>query len=302
MSGSKRVPRLEDAPYFLYRAGSLVASVTPEPMLFPLAEMAGLAAGRLNRKRRDVVRRNLARVVGTKDLEAAVDGAFRSYARYWMETLRVPKPGIEELVRRTTFEGIDQMAKHLDAGEGVIFVTPHVGNWDLAGAWLASRGWRVLAIAEELRPPALYELFVRLRRAVGIEVLPLGHPRSARALLSGLREGAIAGLVADRDISGSGVEVDFFGEPTFLPSGPAVLALRTGAPLAAGALYHRPGGRYHGVILDPVPVERSRGSGEAVRELTQRLARDLEELIRRSPGQWHLFQPNWPSDPGYRCT
>jgi KDO2-lipid IV(A) lauroyltransferase len=277
-----------------------VASAFPERVLLPGAEAVGWLVGRVNRRRRGVVRRNVRRVVGPPRLERAVDEAFRSYARYWVETLRIPRPGIDEIRRRTTSEGQEGLFGHLDAGRGVVFVTPHVGNYDIAGAWLASHGYRVVAIAEALEPPVLFDLFARLRRAVGVEVHPLGKASSARALITALREGAAVGLVADRDISGSGVEVDFLGEKTSLPTGPAVLALRAGAPLAVGALYQRPHGRFHGVVLEPIAVERRRADPDAVRELTQRIARDLEVLIRRAPGQWHLFQPNWPSDPGYR--
>jgi lauroyl/myristoyl acyltransferase len=123
-----------------------------------------------------------------------------------------------------------------------------------------------------------------------------------RALLAALREGAIVGLVADRDIAGSGVEIEFFGEKTLIPNGPAVLALRTGAALAVGALYQRPGGRYHAVVLDPIDVEAGKTEPERVRVLTERVVAQMEELIRREPGQWHLFQSNWPTDPGYRHT
>lgn len=289
-----------DPAYLLYRVGRAVATALPEAVLFPAASLAGTLVARLNRRRRAVVERNLRRVVGQPGLARSVDEAFRSYARYWVETLRIPAPGIEEIRRRTTVEGLEAMRGQIDAGDGVIFVTPHLGSWDVAGAWVASHGWRVIAIAEELHPPALFDLFRELRRSVGVEVHPLGRASSAARLLSGLRTGAVVGLVADRDITGSGVEVEFFGETTGLPSGPAVLALRTGAALAAGALYQRPGGRYHGVILEPIEVTKGRATDEAVRELTQRVARDLETLIAREPGQWHLFQPNWPSDPGYR--
>lgn len=285
--------------YLLYRTGSAAASVVPEPVLLRAADLAGSLVARFNARRREVVRRNLARVVGHDAADEAVEEAFRSYARYWVETLRVPRPGTDEIRRRTTVEGLDNLAKHLDAGQGVVFVTPHVGSYDVAGAWLAAQGWRVVAVAEELEPPALFELFRELRRSVGIEVHPLGHASTARALLSALRSGAAVGLVADRDISGSGIEVPFFGDPTWLPTGPAVLALRTGAPICAGALYQRPGGAWHGVVLDPIPVEQGRADPDRVRELTIEMARRLEELVRREPGQWHLFQPNWPSDPGY---
>jgi lauroyl/myristoyl acyltransferase len=289
-----------DPAFLIYRFGRALTSVLPEQITFGLSSFAGDAIARLSQGQRAVVRRNLARVVEASKLEATVDEAFRSYARYWVETLRIPSPGSDEIRRRTTVEGIEGMAKHLDAGRGVIFVVPHLGSYDVAGAWVASHGWKVIAIAEEIEPPELFEMFTRMRASVGVEVLPVGKGSSARALLNGLRNGAAVGLVADRDISGSGIEVEFFGEKTLIPNGPAVLALRTGAPIAVGALYQRPGGRYHGVVLDPIEVEAGKADADRVRDITEQIVAKMEELIRREPGQWHLFQPNWPSDPGYR--
>lgn len=290
-----------DPSYLLYRAGQAVSTVIPDAALFRTAEIVGSVVARVNTKRRAVVRRNLARVV-TDDLERHVDAAFRSYARYWMETLRVPKPGSAAIRARTTGEGLDGLSRYLDAGRGVVFVGPHSGSYDLAGAWLAAQGWRTIAVAEELEPTELFELFRRLRRSVGVDVLPAGKASTARALLAGLRDGAAVGLVCDRDISGAGIEVEFLGERTLLPSGPAVLSLRTGAPIVAGALYQRPRGRYHVVVLDPIEVEKGKADTERVRAVTVQIVRRLEELIKREPGQWHLFQPNWPTDPGYRWT
>lgn len=289
-----------DPAYLLYRIGRAVTSALPEPVLYELAWLAGGGVARFNRRKRAVVRRNLARVVAPRDLGRTIDEAFRSYARYWVETLRIPKPGSEEIRKRTTVEGIEGLAKHLNNGQGVIFVVPHIGSYDVAGAWVASHGWRVIAIAEELEPPELFDLFSTLRASVGVEVLPVGKGSSARALLSGLRNGAAVGLVADRDISGSGIDIEFFGERTLLPNGPAVLALRTGAPIAVGALFQRPRGRFHGVVLEPIEVEAGKADPQRVREITEQVVAKMEELIKREPGQWHLFQPNWPSDPGYR--
>jgi KDO2-lipid IV(A) lauroyltransferase len=143
-------------------------------------------------------------------------------------------------------------------------------------------------------------MFCELRASVGVEILPAGKGSTARTLLSALRDGAIVGLIADRDIAGSGIEVEFFGERTLIPNGPAVLALRTGAALAVGALFQRPGGRYHAVVLDPIDVEAGKTEEHRVRALTEQVVKQMEDLIRREPGQWHLFQPNWPSDRGYR--
>jgi KDO2-lipid IV(A) lauroyltransferase len=301
-TSSIRGAPIPDPSYLVYRLGRSVASVIPDVVLSRAADGTGTAVARINAKRRAVVRRNLARVVGPDELEARVDEAFRSYARYWIEALRLPKPGRTEIARRTTAEGIDKIGPLIDAGRGVIFVSPHLGSYDVAGAWLASYGWRVIAVGEELDPPELFEMFCELRASVGVEVLPAGKGSTARTLLSALRDGAVVGLICDRDISGSGIEVEFFGEKTLIPNGPAVLAARTGAVLAVGALYQRPGGRYHGVILDPIDVEAGRADPDRIRSITERIVAQMEELIRREPGQWHLFQPNWPSDPGYPHT
>jgi KDO2-lipid IV(A) lauroyltransferase len=289
-----------DPAYVIYSVGRRLASLVPDALVFPAAEAMGTLVAKRNQKRREVVRRNMRRVVGEQDLEAMVDEAFKSYSRYWVEALRLPKPGTEEIRRRTTTEGLEHLTRLQDAGRGVVFVSPHIGSYDVAGAFLALHGSRVIAVAEELNPPELFEMFSALRKSVGVDVVPAGKGSTARALLSGLREGATVGLIADRDISGSGVEVEFFGEKTFLPNGPAVLALRTGSPLVVGALYQRPDGRYHAVILEPIDVEAGKSDAARVRELTEQVVGLMEGLIRREPGQWHLFQPNWPSDPGYR--
>lgn len=278
-----------------------MATAIPDLVAGRLAEGAGTVVAKLNAKRREVVRRNIARVVGAEAVEDVVDQAFKSYARYWLEALRLPKPGIEEIARRTTAEGLENLQRYQRAGRGVVIVLPHVGSYDVAGAWIASLGWNVLAVAEELEPPELFEMFRDLRRGVGVEIVPAGKGSTARALLSALRAGSAVGLVADRDISGSGITVDFFGEKTMLPNGPALLALRTGCPIVVGAVYQRPGGRYHAVVLDPIEVELERRSDpDRVRVLTEEIVARMEDLIRREPGQWHLFQPNWPTDPGYR--
>lgn len=290
-----------DPAYLLYRAGRTVASAIPDGVAIRLAERAGTLAGKISAGQREVVRRNLRRVVGDEGLEGTVDAAYRSYARYWIEALRMPKPGLAEIARRTSIDGLEHLERYRVDGRGVVVVIPHVGSYDVAGAWIASLGWRVLAVAEELEPPELFEMFRDLRRNVGVEIVPAGKGASARALLTALREGSAVGLVSDRDISGSGIMIPFFGEETSIPNGPAVLALRTGSPILVGALYQRPGGRYHGVILDPIEVEAERRSDpQRVRELTIEIVARMEDLIRREPGQWHLFQPNWPSDPGYR--
>ena len=145
------------------------------------------------------------------------------------------------------------------------------------------------------RAPELYDWFVSQRRGIGLTILPLGA-EAGGVLLRTLRGGGLVGLLCDRDIVGNGVEVEFFGERTTLPAGPATLALRTGATLLPTAVYGGPGRHHTAVIMPPVEAVRSGRFRADVTRLTQQVARDLETLIRRAPDQWYLFQPNWPSD------
>lgn len=256
-------------------------------------------------RRRALVARHLQRVsgwsLGGPALARAVRAAFDSYARYWLELFRLAGSDRRRIEAGFTHEGYDLLLDALGAGRGAVLAVPHLGNWDWGGAWFAAQGHRLTAVAEVLEPPELFAWFVAQRRAMGMEVVPLG-PQAAAALLRALRAGEAVTLVCDRDIGGGGVEVTFFGERTTLPAGPATLALRTGAPLLPVAVYLTPGGGHHGVVLPPVPTERAGAFRDDVVRVTQALAGALEDLIRRAPEQWHLFQPNWPSDPGYRLS
>jgi KDO2-lipid IV(A) lauroyltransferase len=180
-------------------------------------------------------------------------------------------------------------------GRGVVIVLPHVGSWEYGGRWLAQQGYPMTTVGEMLEPPELFEWFTSQRGALGLTVLPPG-PGTTVALLDTLRAGRVVGLLADRDLAGNGVEVEFFGEKTTLPAGPALLALRSGAALMTCAIYQRPSGRYHAVLQPPLDSTRSGGMRKDVQRMTEDTARALEDLIRPAPEQWHLFQPNWPSD------
>jgi KDO2-lipid IV(A) lauroyltransferase len=248
--------------------------------------------------------RHLHRVLG-RDLSRAelrrwTRRAYEAYARYWLEGARLGTLAPKVIERRMSVEsGWDEFVAAMDAGTGVIMALPHVGSWEWGGAWLALNGYPMTAVAEPLDSPELYDWFVSQRERMGLTIVQLG-PEAGGVLLRTLRGGGLVGLLCDRDIVGNGVEVEFFGERTTLPGGPATLALRTGAALIPTAVYSGPGRHHTGVLLPPVPVERHGTLRADVTRVTQDLAHALESLIRRAPEQWHLFQPNWPSDPGYR--
>jgi KDO2-lipid IV(A) lauroyltransferase len=152
-----------------------------------------------------------------------------------------------------------------------------------------------MVVAEPVQPPELFAWFTEARQALGLDLVPLG-PGAGTPLLRRLGEGGIVALLCDRDILGTGVEVDFFGEHTTMPSGPATLALRTGAALLPAAVYFAGRRGHHGVVRPPLAVERAGRFRDDVAAITQCLASEFERLVRRAPEQWHLLQPNWPSD------
>jgi lauroyl/myristoyl acyltransferase len=287
------------AAYLAYRAGAETARRLPPPVGLPLARAASRAMAAAWRGRRRQVAAHLRRVTdGELDgpaLDRATASVFANYARYWYEMFRL-RPGIgAELQQAFEARGVEGLDAAIAGGKGVVLALPHLGNWDAAGAWLASRGVAVTVVAETVEPPELFEWFVATRRAVGMEVVPLG-PDAGPAVIRALSRGDVVCLVCDRDLTGDGIEVDFFGEPTRMPGGPAVMALRTGAPLLPAATYFRDERRHCVWFGAPLEVERHGRLRDDVQRVTQELARTFERLIRAAPEQWLMMQPNWPSD------
>lgn len=249
--------------------------------------------------RRRLVERHLRRVHGPglaePELGAEVRRAFESYARYWMESFRLPALSRAEIRARMWAEGLEHLDEALAAGKGAILALPHLGGWDFGGAWLAIRGQPLTVVVEPVQPPELLEWFSALRSEVGLTVVPLGADAGSEVLRA-LRTNRAVALLSDRHVGGSGVEVEFFGERTTLPAGPVTLALRAGAAVLPTAVYFEGRNGHMGLIRPPLALERSGSLRDDVARLTSALAEELEVLIRRAPHQWHLFQPNWPSD------
>lgn len=249
--------------------------------------------------KREQVRRHIARASsGALEgavLDRAVRQQFANYARYWYELFRLQPSDRADLIETFKPEGREHLHAAVEQGRGVILALPHLGNWDLAGAWLSTQVEHVTVVAEPVEPRELFEWFVDAREALGMEVVPLG-PDAGAALLRALRAGHAVCLVCDRDIGGDGVEVEFFGERTRLPGGPATLALRSGAPLLPVGVYFSGETGHTATIEPPLTVERRGRLRDDVIRVTQDLAHRFEGLIGAAPEQWLLMQPNWPSD------
>jgi phosphatidylinositol dimannoside acyltransferase len=271
----------------------------PEPVAYGLGRAGGRAFYRLDAGRRQALRANLRHVLGQAvtpaELEAVVRRGFATYGRYWVEAFRLEDLPAAEIRRRLTLEGRGHLDAAVAAGRGTIFASPHLGNWDAGGAWLAASGYPATAVVERLRPAELYERFAAYRRALGLELLPLDDgSETMRGVLRALRAGRVVGLVCDRDLTGGGLPVRLFGAATVMPGGPASLALRTGATLLPCAVYQdRRRGHWHAVIRPPLRPGPSGDSRADVQALTQRLADEFERLIARAPDQWHVLSHHW---------
>ena len=284
-----------------YKVAAGLARLAPQPVATVAARGLGRAAVHVAAGRRAQVERNLRRVdptlTGTA-LAAKVRQTFESYARYYEESFRLPGTSPADLDAGFTHEGYEHLEAAHAAGHGAIMAMPHLGGWEWSGFWLTQvKGIPVSAVVERLDPPDLFEWFVELRRSFGFEIIALG-PEAGTATARALQANHALALLCDRDLAGNGPEVEFFGERTTLPGGPATLALRTGAPLLPPAVYFDGPSSRHAVVLPPLDTTRQGRLREDVQRVTQDLAHALEDLIRRAPEQWHLLQPNWPSDRG----
>ncbi|HWO69157.1 MAG TPA: phosphatidylinositol mannoside acyltransferase [Actinomycetota bacterium] len=294
--GTRETPR-ERLAYHGYALAERLARALPERWSRAVFAALGRLAHAALPGVRATVARNLARVLGRPPddplVRAATREAFDLYARYWHDTFRLPAMGPEVVRARFRVEGLEHLDAALARGRGAICVAPHMGNWDAAGAWLAASGYRAVAVAERLRPERLYRLFVRHRERLGIGIIPLEPGGGvARRLAEHLAENRIVGLIADRDLTGRGIEVEMFGARRRLPSGPATLALTTGAPLLPCAVYTEPEG-WRCVIGAPVELPRTGDQRADAEAITRAVAAAFERAIAASPADWHMFQPAW---------
>ena len=278
-----------------YAAGWRMVRTMPEPfarrMFRTGARYAALNGGPQQ------LRRNLARVIGTTPARvprALMRASLDSYARYWREAFRLPSMNLARLAQQLDrrFIGAEHFAAAKAAGRGAVMALPHSGNWDMAGVWLAQHYGTFTTVAERLKPESLYDRFIEYRESLGFEVLPTtgGERPPMEVLAERLRDNGFVCLMADRDLSRSGVPVQFFGESTRLPAGPAKLAIDTGAPLHPAHVF------YDGpdcVVQIDDAIDTSSGD---ISVITQALADRFAVNIAAHPQDWHMLQPLWLAD------
>ena len=290
-----KVPFGDNLTDWGYATGWLMVRAMPEVLARNAFDVGARYAARDGGP--EQLRKNLARVIGTTPAEvpdALIRASVASYARYWREAFRLPTMNQAALAERLdrVFIGAEKFDNALAGGRGAVMALPHSGNWDMAGVWLAQKYGTFTTVAERLKPESLYDRFIAYRESLGFEVLPLtgGERPSMEVLAERLEANRFVCLMADRDLTRSGVQVDFFGEPTRLPAGPARLALETGAPLHPAHVY------YDGddcVVQIDDALDTSSGD---VGVITQALADRFAVNIAAHPQDWHMLQPQWLAD------
>lgn len=285
-----------------YAAGWRVVRALPGPVARRLFNAAADLAVRKNGRGVVRLRENLRRVAAPdQDLDALVRQGMRSYMRYYCEAFRLPSMSTAQILGSFRLGGHEMLGEDVAAGRGSVVALPHGGNWDMAGAWVAAMGWPICTVVERLKPEGLYQRFLDFRQGLGMEVIPLtgGVRPPLDLLLERLAKGYVVPLLADRDLPGSGVEVELFGARTTMPAGPAMLALRSGSPLYAVDMWYErdaPVGQLYGPL--ELPAADSGPLAERVRIVTQTLADHFAAGITRHPEDWHMLQRMWWREEG----
>lgn len=275
----------------------------PQPLVRGAVRIASRLAVRFAGQKRALMERHLRRVFAHRaaepatqsQLRTAVNTAFYSYARYWVDTARLPKLSPAELDTGFALTGWDFLEEARSRAPGPILALPHLGNWEWAGMWLAQVPKIPVSVVVEIGDnEELFRWMMSFRQRMDMHIIPLDAD-AGTAASKALADGHILCLLCDRDIQGTGVSVDFFGEETTLPAGAATLSLRSGAAVLPTAVYYQ-GKKQLGVVRPALDATRQGRFRSDVQRMTQDLATNLEHLIAQAPEQWHLMSPNWPSD------
>lgn len=276
-----------------YLLGWWIVRTLPEKAAYSLFYFLGEIAHRRNGKGIQRLRSNLHTVVPSFDqeqLEILVAKSMSSYMRYWCDTFRIQNWSLERINESVTTSHEDLLLNPMREGRGVVVALPHSGNWDHAGAYFCSMGIPLVTVAERLKPEGLFQKFLRHREAMGFEVLSLDS-RSFVTLVKRAKENRLIALVADRDLSHSGIDVTFFGENARMPAGPALLAVKTGIPLVVAHVSYTQKGihiDFHGVA---VPAEGT--EEERISQTVQKIADLFAKGISQHPEDWHMLQRIW---------
>jgi KDO2-lipid IV(A) lauroyltransferase len=286
--------------YLAYLLGWKIIGVLPEKSAYRLFSRLAHSMYRKNGRSVQRLRTNYSVVkpaLSSEELEVLVLAGLESYMRYWCDTFRIHRWSSARIAKTVTTSRDDLLRVPMLEGRGVVIALPHSGNWDHAGAYFCNEGFPLVTVAEVLKPEKLFKKFLTYREAMGFEVLGLDS-RAFLTLVKRAREKRLIALVSDRDLSASGIEVDFFGYTAKMPAGPAVLAIKEGLPLVAAHVSYT----LSGIHIDFQAIEISSNASESVQiaATVQNLARAFEKGIAERPQDWHMLQRIWINEGIYK--
>jgi phosphatidylinositol dimannoside acyltransferase len=290
-----------------YRAGWSLVRRMPGRVAYGSFDRIADVAWRRGGKGVERMRSNYATVrpeLTHSELDALVRAGMRSYLRYWCDAFRLPDRTIEELIEGVRAVGDDAVRDHLRSGSSAVVFLGHMGNWDFGGAWSTTQLAPVTTVAERLKPEELFDEFLAFRERLGMRIIPLtGGVNVFRELTNACRSGALVALLADRDLTNGGIEVDFCGHRAKMAVGPAALAVNTGAALYPCTIHYERHPQGHGwrtvvTFHDAVPVPAEGTSREKVQAMTQACADVLTQAVRDHTDDWHMMQRVFTKDLG----
>ncbi len=274
--------------YLLYQLGRALTAIPPQQNGRRVADALGDAWYRLAPTQRRAIQANLSMVTGeTHGQESPlVREVFRNFARYLFEFFHAHRHDHKHVM----IEGESSLQRAWEQGRGVIVFTAHLGNWELGAMTLHRLGYPTTAVALPHIDPRANTLFDRQRRRCGVDVIAVG-PHATKQALEVLRNGGVLGIAGDREFGTNGIAIHAWGQSVIMPKGPALLSLRTGAPVVPAFLLREASGQLRLHIEPAIWPQDVRMAGQAVRTLTQRYSDVLSRYIRRYPAQWLLFDP-----------
>jgi len=295
----------ERAKLLGYRTGWFLTRRMPARLAFRTFDLMADVMWRRGGKGVDRMRSNYATVrpeLTTSELDDLVRAGLRSYLRYWCESFRLPDTSIEELVDGVRVVGDGPVRDRLESGRSAIMFLGHLGNWDFGGAWSTTQLGPVISVAERLKPEELFDEFLAFRERLGMRIIPLtGGSDVFRELTRACRSGALVALLADRDLTNGGIEVDFCGQRARMAVGPAALAVNTGAALHPCIVHYEPHPRGRGwqtvvTFHEAVTPPAEGTSREKIQVMTQACADVLTTAVREHTEDWHMMQRVFTKD------
>ena len=280
--------------YLLYLFAWKVIGILPEKTAYQLANFVSDQILRKNGKGIQRLRSNYKRVVpsiSNSALEALTKEGMRSYLRYWFDTFRLNKWSKSRIIETTFVVRENLLRDPIETKKGCIIALPHAGNWDHAAAYFCSTGIPITAVVERLKPEAIFKKFLAYRQSIGIEAIS-HREKTIPILMERLNQGKLVALVADRDMSRNGIEVNFLGGIAKMPAGPAILAIKSGSPLVTAYIRYLDEG-IEITFDETIQLPISGSEEEQIRIITQSMADNFAKRIKDSPVDWHMLQRIW---------